>query len=66
MGSEVPVAAEGMEEIVTQLTTGITVDTIFGVVSDVMPFVIVMIIVALGLYVLRRVVGKAGRGKAGI
>lgn len=65
MGTEEPVVT-GMEGIVTQLTEGVTMDTIFGVVTDVMPFVIVMIIVALGLYILRRVIGKAGRGKAGI
>lgn len=59
-------ATTGMDSIVTQLTTGVTVETIWGVVSDVMPFVIIMIIVSLGLVVLRRVIGKAGKGKAGM
>jgi len=36
----------GMDAIVSQLTTGITAETIFGVVGDVMPFVIIMIPVA--------------------
>ena len=58
--------ATGMQSIVTQLTTGVTAQTIWGVVSDIMPFVIIMIIVSLGLVVLRRVIGKAGKGKAGI
>lgn len=59
-------ASTGMSEIVSQLNTGVTTETIFSVVSDVMPFVITMIIAALGLVILRRVIGKAGRGKAGI
>lgn len=52
-----------MTSIVTQLTTGITTSTIFGVVSEVMPFVIIMVIVSLGLYELRKVVKGAGKGK---
>lgn len=55
-----------MQSIITQLTTGITTETIFGVVSDVMPFVIVMVIVAFGFYVLRRVIKGAGKAKARI
>lgn len=53
----------GMSELVSQLTTGVTADTIFGVVADVMPFVVVMIPVALGLMMLRRVVKGAGKAK---
>ena len=52
-----------MTEVISALTTGITADTIFGVVADVMPFVIIMIPVALGLYFLRKVVKGAGKGK---
>jgi hypothetical protein len=55
--------ATGMSAIVSQLTTGVTADTIFGVVSNVMPFVIVMIPVALGLSILRKVIKGAGKGK---
>ena len=52
-----------MSDIISQLTTGVTATTIFGVVKDVMPFVIVMIIVSLGLYELRKVVKGASKGK---
>lgn len=55
--------AVGMSGITSQLTTGVTADTIFGVVSDVMPFVIVMVPVALGLSILRKVIKGAGKGK---
>lgn len=36
-------AVTGMESIVSQLTTGITSEGLFGTVADVMPFVIIMI-----------------------
>ena len=55
--------AQGMSQIVSQLTTGITPTTIFAVVSDVIPFVITMVPIALGLYLLRRVVKGAGKAK---
>lgn len=55
--------ATGMSGIVTQLTTGITPATIFAVVSDVIPFVITMVPIALGLYLLRRVIKGAGKAK---
>lgn len=53
----------GMAALVTQLTTGITSSTIFSVVGDVMPFVITMIPIALGLYILRKVVKGASKAK---
>lgn len=57
--------ATGMSGIVSQLTQGITPSTIFAVVSDVMPFVITMIPIALGLYILRRVIKKSSKAKVG-
>ena len=52
-----------MAQIVSQLTNGINVTSIFSVVKDVIPFVIVIIPIALGLYVLSRVlkIGKMCR-----
>lgn len=55
--------ATGMSGIVTQLTTGITPATIFAVVSDVIPFVITMVPIALGLYLLRRLVKGSSKAK---
>lgn len=57
------VAVGSMSGVVSQLTTGITPTTIFAVVADVMPFVITMIPIALGLYLLRKVVKGAGHAK---
>lgn len=55
--------AVGMSGIVSQLTTGITPTTIFAVVGDVIPFVITMVPIALGLFLLRRVIKGAGKAK---
>lgn len=55
--------AQGMDAVVTALTTGLTVDKFFAIVADVIPFVIVMVPVALGLYFLRKLIKGAGKGK---
>lgn len=62
MGEEA-VAAGSMTEVISALTTGVTADTIFAVVADVMPFVITMVPIALGLYFLRKLIKGAGKAK---
>lgn len=52
-----------MSEIVTALNTGLTSSTIFGTVSDLMPWVITLVIASLGLYFLRKLIKGAGKGK---
>ncbi len=58
------VAKTGMEGIVSQLTTGVTADGLFGTVSQIFPFIIIMIGFAFGYRVLRKVVKGASKGKA--
>ena len=55
--------ATGMAEVVTKLTTGITADTIFGVVADVIPFVVTLVPISLGVYFLRKLVRGSSRAK---
>ena len=59
-------AVVGMESIVTQLTDGITSAGLFGTVSQIIPFVVVMIGFAFGYKVLRKTVKGASKGKAAI
>ena len=54
---------EFMSDVITALTTGLTADKFFEVVADLMPFVIVIVPVALGLYFLRKLIKGAGKGK---
>lgn len=53
----------GMTEVITALNTGITAETIFAVVADVIPFVVTMVPIALGIYFLRKLVKGAGKAK---
>lgn len=52
-----------MEAVVTALTTGITPAVIMGQVGDLVPFLVVIVPTALGLYFLRKLVKGAAKGK---
>lgn len=56
-------ATGSMSEVVSQLNTGLTSSTIFGTVSDLMPWVITLTIASLGLYFLRKLIKGAAKGK---
>lgn len=63
MGESVTPAVTGMDAVITALKTGLTADSFFTVIADVIPFVVVMVPVALGLMFLRKLVKGAGKGK---
>lgn len=52
-----------MTDIVSSLNTGITSETLFGTVAQLMPWVITLTIASLGLYFLRKLIKGAGKGK---
>lgn len=56
----------GMGGFISALTTGITTDTMWTEITKAAPFVIAMFIVAVGYRVLRRVISKGSKLKAGI
>lgn len=58
--------AKGMSGFITALTTGITSDTLWAEITKAAPFVIVIFVVAVGYRVLRRVINKGSKLKAGI
>lgn len=60
---DTPAAATGMSAVITALTTALTPDTFFGVVKDLMPFLTVIVPVALGTYFLRKMINGAGKAK---
>lgn len=58
--------ANGMTEVISALTnssTGLTADTMFGVVADLVPFIVMIVPVALGVYFLRKLVKGSGKAK---
>lgn len=66
MGSETPVVANGMQAVISALTnssTGLTSANFFGVVADLVPFIVMIVPVALGVYFLRKLIKGAGKAK---
>lgn len=53
----------GMKAVISALTTSLTADTFFSVITDIVPFLVVIIPVALGFYVLRKLIKGAGKAK---
>ena len=59
-------AVNGMSNVISALTnttTGLSANTMFGVVADVVPFIVMIVPVALGVYFLRKLVKGAGKAK---
>lgn len=58
------VAASGsMASVITALTSTLTADKFFGVIEACIPFLAIMVPVALGLKFLRKMIKGAGKGK---
>ena len=59
-------ASGAMSSVVSALTnstTGLTSANMFGVVADLVPFIVMIVPVALGVYFLRKLVKGAGKAK---
>jgi len=55
-----------LEQVISALTnstTGLSANTFFGVVADLVPFIVLMVPVALGVYFFRKLVKGAGKAK---
>lgn len=61
--ADTPAVATGMEAVVSGLTSGLTPAKFFEVVSDLVPFIVLMVPIALGVYFLRKLVKGAGKAK---
>lgn len=69
MGAETEVVANGMQGVVNALTnssTGLTSANFFDVVADLVPFIVMIVPVALGVYFLRKLIKGAGKAKVRI
>lgn len=56
----------GMSSFITALTTGISSDVLWTEITKAAPFVITVFVVAVGYRILRRVINKGSKLKAGI
>lgn len=54
---------DGVISALTNSTTGLTAGTMFGVVADIVPFIVMIVPVALGVYFLRKLIKGAGKAK---
>ena len=62
-------AVVGMQGVVSALinnSTGLTSASFFTLITDLVPFIVLMVPVALGLYFLRKMIKGAGKGKVRI
>ena len=56
----------GMTSVISALTNssiGLTANTMFGVVAELVPFIVMIVPVALGVYFLRKLIKGAGKAK---
>lgn len=56
----------GMSSFISALTTGISSDVLWTEITKAAPFVITVFVVAVGYRILRRVINKGSKLKAGI
>ena len=59
-------ATNAMSSVISALTnasTGLSASTMFGVVADLVPFIVMIVPVALGVYFLRKLVKGTGKAK---
>lgn len=60
---DTPVGMAAVISALTNSSTGLTASTFFGVVADLVPFIVMIVPVALGTYFLRKLVKGAGKAK---
>lgn len=61
-----PAVTGAMSTVVSALTNstnGLTASTMFGVVAELVPFIVMIVPVALGVYFLRKLVKGSGKAK---
>lgn len=56
----------GMDAIVNELNSGLSVTTLWSTVGSVVPFIITTTLFALGFYLVKRAINKAKKAKGGM
>lgn len=57
-------AAKGMSGAVSTLSSTVTADALWGVFADAVPYISVVVLVAFGFYLVRRMIKGVSKGKA--
>lgn len=66
IGVETPTGMSAVISALTNSTTGLTETTFFTVVAELVPFIVMIVPVALGVYFLRKLIKGAGKAKVRI
>ena len=57
---------EGMEAVVTSLTTSLSASNLWGIVGSVVPFLAISVLFGLGFYLVKRIIRRTRNTKGGI
>ena len=59
-------AASGMSAVITQLTTSLSAEKLWGIVGNVVPIIAISVLFGLGFYLVKRVLNKFKKAKGGV
>ncbi len=57
---------QGMEAVVTSLTTALSAANLWEIVGNVVPFLAISVLFGLGFYLVKRILNKVKRAKGGM
>lgn len=56
----------GMEAVVTSLTSSLSAANLWGIVGSVVPFLAISVLFGLGFYLVKRILNKTKKAKGGM
>lgn len=57
---------EGMDAVITSLTTSLSASNLWGIVGSVVPFLAISVLFGLGFYLVKRILRRTRNTKGGI
>ena len=57
---------QGMDAVITSLTTSLSATNLWGIVGSVVPFLAISVLFGLGFYLVKRILKKTRNAKGGI
>ena len=57
---------QGMESVITSLTTSLSAANLWGIVGSVVPFLAISVLFGLGFYLVKRILKKTRTAKGGM
>lgn len=57
---------QGMEAVISSLTSALSAANLWGIVGNVVPFLAISVLFGLGFYLVKRILNKVKRAKGGM